>query len=286
MRLSSDYSSVFRWFNGSVRSLRLEREFTFTGSLNEKERLDERWKSLKEQVKKVGGADRLGFSVLPLKLTLDLKAKSEGVTVAQKFSAEKLTEELGKLLDSEAYNPFIGEDDKEYSFTDDEKKLIKKRAKAYFEKLESDFLLRACTTLASMRRDVGVKAQEGIADDDDDIAKIEKQIIAVAKVIITTKNKEKRVTGKLNKGLVVVEDYKYKMATRTAAARMLSDNSGSHKAWARTGRTAIHTALKTDVDGSLNISNLKSFKPSQLSRALRDWYEQQQALLRLIPPAS
>lgn len=284
--LSSDYSGVFRWFNGSVRSLRLERDFAFTGTLNDKERLDKRWESLKEQVKKVGGADRLAFSVLPLPLTLNLKEKTTGATAGDKFSATKLTEEVGKLLDAEAYNPFIGEDDKEYTFTDDEKKLIKERAKTYFGKLENEFLLRACGTLASMRRDIGVKAQEGIADDDDDIAKIEKQIIAVAKLIITTKDKKNRVTGKLNKGLVVVEDYKYKMATRTAAARMLSDTAGSHRAWARAGRTAIHTALKADVDGSLNISNLKAFKTSQLSRALRDWYEQQQALLRLIPPAT
>ena len=223
--------------------------------------------------------------MLPIPLTLDLKPKVEGAVPGEKFSAVKLTEAVDKLLDSAAYNPFIGEDDKEHSFTDEEKKLIKERAKLYFEKLENDFLTRACSTLASMRRDIGVKAEEGVGDDVDDIAKIEKQIIAVAKVIISAKDPKKRVSGKLNKGLVVVEDYKYKMETRMAAARMLSDASGSHRAWAKAGRTAIHNALKADIDASLNVSNLKAFKSSQLSRRLRDWYDSNQALLRTIPPA-
>jgi hypothetical protein len=283
--VSGSYSSVFRWFNSSLRSRRLEKDFTYTGTLNEQERLEKRYESLKEQVKKVGGPDRLGFSVLPIPLTLDLKPKVEGAVPGEKFSAVKLTEAVDKLLDSAAYNPFIGEDDKEHSFTDEEKKLIKERAKLYFEKLENDFLTRACSTLASMRRDIGVKAEEGVGDDVDDIAKIEKQIIAVAKVIISAKDPKKRVSGKLNKGLVVVEDYKYKMETRMAAARMLSDASGSHRAWAKAGRTAIHNALKADIDASLNVSNLKAFKSSQLSRRLRDWYDSNQALLRTIPPA-
>lgn len=285
LMLGSEYSAVFRWFNSGVRSRRLERDFPYTGPLNEDERLKKRFESLKEQVKKVGGTDRLGFSILPLPLTLDLKAPVADATPAPKFSAEKLTEEVGKLLDSDAYNPFIGEDDKEYSFTDEEKKLIKERAKLYFEKLENDFLRRACSTLASMRRDIGVEADDGIADDDDDIAKIEKQIIAVAKVIIMTKDPEKRISGKLNKGLVVVEDFKYEMGTRMAAAQMLADTAGSHRAWAKSGRTAIHNALKADLDAALNVSNLKSFKSSQLSRRMRDWYDSNQALLRALPPA-
>jgi hypothetical protein len=282
--LSNAYSGVFRWFGSSVRSLRLERDFPYLGPLNEEERMAKRWESVKEQVKKVGGPDRLAFSVLPLKLTLDLKAKPEGATAGDKFSAEQLTEEVGKLLDSAAYNPFIGEDDKEHTFTDDEKKLIKDRAKAYFARLENDFLKRACSTLASAKRDLGVKVEEGVADDDDDVAKIEKQIINVAKIIITAKHPKKRVTGKLNKGLVVVEDYLYEMDTRMAAARMLSDSSGSHNAWAKAGRTTIHNALKAEIDAALNVSNLKTFKSSQLSRGLRDWYDRQQALLRTIPP--
>lgn len=280
--LASDYQSMLAWFNGGVRSLRLERDFPFVGQLNDQEVVKARWKSLNEQVEKCGGIDRMAFSVLPITLKLDLAPKTKGVVVPVKFDAAKMTEKVSKLLDSNGYKEFVGADGKKYSFTDDEKKLIKDRAKVFFEKYEEHLVLRIMAALGSAKRDIGVRANDHV-EDNDIVAKLEKQMINAAKVIITAKHPSKRIKGKLNAGYIEVVDYKYDLNTRIAAARALADTNGSFRSWSKEARSGIGAALKADIDGAINANNLKAFKDSQLSRPLREWYLNQTKVLAMLP---
>jgi hypothetical protein len=282
--LASAHSSIFQWFQSGTRSLRLERDYPFVGPLNQEDIAKTRWEKLNGEVKELGGVDRILFSYLPVSLTLNLKDAPKGVTPPEKVDAAKLTEELAKLLDSPTYSSFVGADGKTYSFTDEEKKLIKERGKLFFEAFEKEFLLRACQNLGRASRDLGVEAT-GSVSDDDIVAQFEKQVVALGKAIIMAKDESKIRRGKLNRGTVEVTDYKYDPDTRMAAAQMLTDAVGSYRSWSKDARGSIHNELKGDIEGSLNINALKAFSESQLSRPLRDWYLEQQRLLSLIPPA-
>jgi len=150
--------------------------------------------------------------------------------------------------------------------------------------LEKALLKQIVQAYERATRDLGVQAF-GQAAEDDIIAKLEKRIIDLAKYVITTKDNEKKITGKLNKSVVTVTDYKYDLETRQAAARMLTDRAGSFAGWSKEAKSSLHSALKSDVEGMLNSANLKSFSDSMLSRPLRDWYLKQQTILKYLPPA-
>jgi hypothetical protein len=79
-------------------------------------------------------------------------------------------------------------------------------------------------------------------------------------------------------------DYKYDAETRLAAAHALAEK-GSFKGWADDAKAELRTQLKDDVDAALNVDHFKDFKMSMLSRPLRDWYQNQQDILTLLPPA-
>ena len=51
------------------------------------------------------------------------------------------------------------------------------------------------------------------------------------------------------------------------------------------GLVVVDADLKKDVEASLLIDHLIDFKVSQLSRPLREWYQQQQDILNLLPAA-
>lgn len=281
-RLISDYREGLKWFGSSVRSIRLERDFDFVGDLNEEERREVHWKSLNEQIEKVGGVDRFAFSFVPLSLSLDLKGEVKDATPPEKFDAAKLAAKVGELLDGDSYKEFVGADGETYSFTDEEKKLIRERAKIYFEEFERQLIRRLLQTWASTKRDLGSKV-EGYVADDDIVAKLEKQIIAAAKLVVMSrdeKDPEARIQGKVDKAFVEVIDFKYDLETRQEAAKMLADGAGSYPAWAKESRAAMGKELKSLVDSSLNINNFKDFSDGKLSRPLRDWYLDQQTLLR------
>ncbi|MCH8921592.1 MAG: zinc-dependent metalloprotease [Planctomycetes bacterium] len=284
-RLAGYYSRILVWFRSKTRSLRIERDFPVVDALSEKALLAAHWKSLNEQVKKLGGIDRVAFSYLPVTLKLDLKVKPKDIVAPEKFDAAKMSQRVAELLESDSYKTFVGADGKTHSFTDEEKALIKKRAKAYFDRYEQALVKRIVTALGGASRDLGVKVT-GSVSDDDMVAQFEKQIIALAKVIITAKDDKSRRRGKLGKGLVEVVEYKYDLETRLAAGKMLSDGIGSFSQWSKDAKGAMHKALKDDVDGALNINNLKAFKPSQLSRPLRQWYLDQQKVLGMLPKSS
>ncbi len=65
---------------------------------------------------------------------------------------------------------------------------------------------------------------------------------------------------------------------------MLNDNIGSFKGWATDAKGDLNKQLKDDVDAALNIQRFKEFQDSILSRPLREWYLNQQAIIALLPP--
>src|SRR5690606_11117721 len=85
--IGSSYHELFTWFRASTRSLRLERDFPYAGDVNEEERLKKKWDALNEQVKKLGGIDRIAFSLLPLSVSLDLKEQPKDVVAYEKYDA-------------------------------------------------------------------------------------------------------------------------------------------------------------------------------------------------------
>ena len=201
----------------------------------------------------------------------------------EKFDAEKMVKTLGELLDSPAYSEFIGADGGKYCFTDEEKKLIKERGKSFFEAYEKELINRICQSLGSASRDLGVQANGGVSEDDV-VAKLEKQILALAKAVIMAKDESKVRRGKVaSKATVEVIDFKYDLETRLAAAQMLNDGTGSFRAWSKEARSSLHDELKKAVDDAVLATDISSFNDNKLSRTLREWYLDQQRVLQLLP---
>jgi hypothetical protein len=85
--------------------------------------------------------------------------------------------------------------------------------------------------------------------------------------------------------LVEVQEFKYDQETRLNAAKALDDKTGSFKGWAEDAKSDLNTQLKNEVEASLNLAHFKDFKVALLSRSVRDWYQKQQEILALLPPA-
>lgn len=280
--LAFDLRDLLRWFSSNTRSLTIENQFDFVGDLNEEDVTKAHWKRLNEQIEALGGIDRAVFSFLPGISKLDLKKKPKGVAAALPLKKDDLNGRLAKLLESEAYTKFKGLDEKDYEFTEEEQELIKERAAVFFDKLGDAVILRVCNVLGSARRDLGLEANEILADDDI-VEQLEKRIIQFADEIINAKDEKKVIKGKIDKAVVEVTDYKYSLDTRLAAARMLGNSVGSYQSWSKEGKSSINKKLSGSVEGALNIKLFKSFKDSMLSRSLRKWYLDQQSILKLLP---
>lgn len=284
-QIAHSFSDMLMWFRADTRSLRVERQFDFIGELNRKERYQAHWKYLNKQIDQLGGIDRAIFSFIPVDLKLDLKqAPTNGVPVVERFNPDAMAAKVEKLLDSPNYKTFVGLDDKKYSFTKEERDLIVKRSKLFFEQLEKDLVKQTCKRLAEARRNLGKEAT-GAAGEDDCIAKMEKRIIEFSKLVITAKDESKHLQGKVDKGFVDVVDYKYDQETRLAAAHALDDQTGSFRGWAEEAKSELNTQLKNEVENALNLTHFKDFKVSMLSRTIREWYQKQQEVLSLLPPA-
>jgi hypothetical protein len=281
-RLAAAHQRLLSWFQSTTRSLRIENAFDFVGDLNRQERFQTHWSTLNEQITKLGGVDRVAFAFLPVDLKLDLPKEPVEVPVAQKVDSTKLGERLETLLDAPAYRTFIGLDDQSYSFTQEEKDLILRRGRLFFDELEKEIVKRSVQTLERSGRDLGLQAT-GSVGDEDIIAKLEQRIMDLSKAVIMAKDDSQRRRGRVDKSLVEVIDFKYDHDTRLAAARALNDNIGSFRGWSVDAKSALHRQLKDDVEAALNIQNFKNFQDSSLSRPLRDWYLNQQAILALLP---
>ncbi len=282
-RIGSAFGGILSWYRSETRSRRVENEFDFIGELNEEERFTAHWDYLNTQLKDLGGIDRIGFSYLPVELKLELKEEPETVAVAPKIESKALSERLTKLLDTDNYSTFVGLDDETYTWTEEEKAIIVDRGTKLFEELEEAVLLNILLKLEKAPRDLGLKATGGLTDDDA-VAKLEGRIVELSKAVLVAQDKETRIRGKVNKALVEVVDFKYHHETRVAAAKALNDKTGSFPAWAKEAKGELHEALKKIVEESLNIGDFKKFEDSMLSRSLREWYLQQQEILKLLPP--
>jgi len=283
-RISSSFAGILGWFKSETRSRKAENAFEFIGDLNEDERHSAHWDYLNTQLDGLGGIDRVGFSYLPADLKLELKDELEMVAMAPKIEAKVFTEKLEKLLASANYATFVGLDNETYTWTEDEKKIILRQGTALFGELEEALLLKILAALEKAPRDLGLKATGTLADDDA-VAKLEERIIDLAKYVLVTKDKESRIKGKVDKSLVEVIDYRYKYETRLAAAKALNDKTGSFVSWAKEAKEKLNEEIKKSVDESLNIGHFKKFEESLLSRSLRKWYLEQQAILKLLPTA-
>lgn len=276
------FAGMLAWFRSGTRSLRVENGFEFIGELNQDDRAKAHWKALNEQIERLGGVDRALFSFLPLELKLDLKETPKEVPVVEKISATNLLARLEKLLEAPAYTNFVGLDEKKYSFTPEEKKLIVQRAKKLFEEFETEVVKQVGLRLENAARDLGMTANESL-EEGDITAKLEGRIIDLAKLILTAKDDTRRLKGKVDKSIVEVVDYKFDHETRIAAAKALNDKAGSFRGWAVDAKGDLNKQLKEDLDGALNIAHFKDFKDSMLSRTLREWYLKQQDILALLP---
>ncbi len=280
-RLSDAYGKLLSWFRAGRRSLKVEQNFPFVGPLNQREVLRKYLASLNAQIEKLGGIDRALFAYLPVELKLELKGEPAGVDAVEKVDAKKLTDRLARLLDSPDYTNFTGLDDKPASFSKEDKDLILRRGRAFFEELEKGVLRRFCQKLETAKRDLGVQALEEVAEDDV-VAKLERRIIDLSREVVLARNEDRRHKGKVDKATVEVADFRFDLETRAAAARMLSDGSGSFRNWCVEPRTEIAKQLRESVDSALNVQNFREFKESSLSRTLRDWYLNQQNILLLL----
>ena len=226
--------------------------------------------------------DRAAFSFLPLDLKLELKQEPAGVPVVQRLSATNLTARLEKLLDSANYKSFVGLDEKKYSFTKEERDLIVKRGRTFFDEMEKELIKQVCQRLEDAPRTLGVEATGAVAEDDI-VSKLEQHIIEMAKLVITSRNETNLVQGKVDKGFVQVAAFRYDQDTRIAAAKALNEKTGSFKGWADDAKSGLNAELKGDVETALNLEHFKDFKVALLSRPLREWYQQQQDVLALLP---
>jgi hypothetical protein len=283
-QLANNFADMLGWFKAEARSLKVERQFDFVGDLNRKERFEAHWKALNHQVEQLGGVDRAFFSMLPVELKLELKQEPAGIPVVQRLNATNLAARLEKLLNQPAYTNFVGLDDNTYTFTTAERELIVKRGKKFFQELEREVVKQVCQRLANAPRTLGNEAT-GAVGEEDIIAKLEQRIIELSKLVITSKDETNRLEGKVDKGYVQVASFKYDQETRMAAARALDDKTGSFRGWAEDAKSDINTQLKNDVEAALNLSHFKDFKVSLLSRTVREWYQKQQEILGLLPPA-
>lgn len=281
-QIGASHDRVLNWFRASTRSLRVENQFDYIGELNERERQIQHWQALTNQMDRLGGLDRVVFAWMPAELKLETKKEPEAVLAAQKISATNLAARLEKLLKSPAYANFVGLDEKKYSFTEAEQKIIIERSKKLFTELEEAVLARVLKTYENAPRDLALKAF-GTVGDDDVVDQLEKRIIELAKHVVTARDETKRVKGRVDKSNVEVVEFKFEQDTRIAAAKALSDKTGSFTAWATDAKSALNKSLKEEVDAALNIGNFKAFKDSMLSRPLREWYLRQQEILKLLP---
>jgi hypothetical protein len=280
--IASDYGSILKWYRSSTRSLRLENKFEFIGDLNYRDRIKAHWDSLNGQVTKLGGVDTALFGYLPVTLKLEAKKPDASIVPAEKIDAAKLTARLEKLLDSPAYVEFVGLDEKKYKFSDDEKKLIVAQGKKYFAELEKELLKQLFSAFGRASRDIGFEAT-GELGEKNVVSQLESRIGDLVRAVILAKS-SKKITGRLTKAAVTITNFKYDHATRLAAAKALTDRIGSFKSWSKDAKADIHAKLKADIDGQLNIPNLKAFNESMLSRPLRQWYLKQAEILALLPP--
>jgi hypothetical protein len=278
------FGDILTWFRADTRSLKVENKFDFIGDLNHKERMQAHWQYLTNQIDQIGGVDRAIFSFMPADLKLDVKEKDAptNAPTIESLNATNLAGKLERLLTNANYSTFVGLDDKKYSFTKDERDLIVKRGRTFFDELNKEVIRRVCKRLTSAPRNLDMEAN-GEVSDDDALAKLDQRIIDLAKQVVTSQDTTNLIQGHEDKSIVSVPHFKFDHDTRLDAAKMLGPESGSYKGWADEAKSDLNTALKKEVDEALGLEHYKEFKASVLSRPLQEWYQEQQEILALLP---
>jgi hypothetical protein len=280
--LAEPLAEMLSWMNRNTRSSKIESKFDDRGPSFKDDIRSAHWKAFEDQVKRLGGMDRLAFAWIPIDLKIETKTPLAETLEAPKASATELSNRLSTLLNSAAYNEFVGLDDKVHQFTKEEKALILERGKRFFQEFEKLLVRKLFVVYQGARRDLGREATGSVSDVDSHAA-FEKRVIELATHVITLKDEKKLVQGRVDKALTSVTDFAYDIETRLEAAKALGDDSGTYKGWAAPAKSALHKRLKEDVESALNIQNFKNFDDFILSPSLRDWWLAQQSLLNLLP---
>jgi hypothetical protein len=262
----------------------VENQFDFIGELNQKDRAKAHWKDLNDQIERIGGVDRALFSFLPLDLKLELKDAPKGIPTARQGQRKPTSWPACASCSKRRPTPTSSAWMKRIRLQR-RREGIDPQAGCRSSSASSrrSWSSRSCARLENAPRDLGIVAQESL-EDGDITAKVEQRIIDAARLVLTAKDETKRLKGKVDKSLVEVVDFRYEPEVRMAAAKMLNDKTGTYRGWATDAKGDLNKALKDDIDGALNIANLKDFKDSMLSRTLREWYLKQQDILGLLPP--
>ena len=286
MSLTMTEEDELKWFDAGTRSLRVESAFSYIGDMNRDARLKAHWKYLNQQVEELGGVDRAFFSSLPPSFSLDQGPAPTNIDLIPRLEITNLEDRLNQLLKEPQYLQFTGLDDKIHHFTPEDTTLISARGREFFTTLQKEWIKDFCQLLAKTRRDLGVEAaMAGSVNEDDITAQLEKRIIAVAGMIITAQDSNRFVNGKEDAASVQVPVYTYDTVTRMAAVAMLADSAGSYAGWADDAKADLNKQLRKQVEDALNLDHFKDFSVHMLSRPLRDWYQQQLAILAQLPAA-
>jgi hypothetical protein len=281
-RIAGQFGDILSWFKADTRSLKVENKFDYIGDLNHKERMQAHWQYLTNQIDELGGVDRAMFSFMPMDLKLELKESPTNAPVVEALNATNLANKLERLLTNATYSTFVGLDDKKYSFTKDERDLIVRRGRKFFEELDKEVVRDVCQRLTKAPRDLDLDAN-GEVSADDALAKLDQRIIDLAKNVVTALDRTNLIQGREDKAIVSVPHFKYDHATRMDAAKMLGPDSGSYKGWSDEAKADLHDELKKIVDEALGLEHYKDFKASVLSRPLQEWYQEQEEILALLP---
>ncbi len=263
-QIATQFGDIMAWFKSDARSLKIENKFDYIGDLNHKERMQAHWQYLTNQIDELGGVDRAVFSFMPLDLKLELKDAPTNAPVVEALNSTNLANKLERLLTNATYTTFVGLDDKKYSFTKEERDLIVKRGRKFFEELDKEVVRDVCQRLTKAPRDLDLEAN-GEVSADDALAKLDQRIIDLAKNVVTALDRTNLIQGREDKTIVSVPHFKYDHETRMNAAKMLGPDSGSYKGWSDEAKADLHDDLKKVVDEALGLDHYKDFKPTVLS---------------------
>ncbi|MBI1841963.1 MAG: zinc-dependent metalloprotease, partial [Verrucomicrobia bacterium] len=187
---ASRFAQILTWFSSKARSLRVENQFDFIGDLNREPRMGAHWKSLTNQLDRLGGVDRVLFSYVPLDLKLELTDQGTNALTVDRISATNLLAHLNRLLATSTYTNFVGLDDKRTQFSSEEIALIRKRGETFFQEFETEVLKSIFQKLESAARDLSQEAG-GSLGEGDPVAKLEQRIQEAARLIILAKDETK-----------------------------------------------------------------------------------------------
>lgn len=296
----SDYLTpvvaTLSWYTGGARSLAVESKFPFYGDLTIEEIETTLWQASVEKTKAFGGIEKLVFGYLPSDVSLastkglDFSSASTSVASINSFNVEALTNATAELLNSEAYGEFIGLDGKVHSFTQAEKDLILQRSRKLFASLELALTNSLVQILSQIDLSYYASAASP-AEEEDLLAMLEVSAAKMAAHVLTALPKDASeeatyIRGKIRQSIRLVKDYAYPVATRVAAASLLSSEKfGGYGNWSAGTRASVKAELIRYLKSSLDLPSdvdLAKVKNTEFSRSIDRWYLDQISVISAI----